>query len=683
MQRKLNDLEKIQEVLQGAQTGLWAIELDDGKEPRMYADRTMLELLGLSGDPAPEECYQVWYHNIYEEYYPAVHKCVEKMKSENRAEVEYPWNHPVLGKIFIRCGGVCDTSYTGGICLRGYHQNITDTIRLRQEKQVLEELNGEILNSLQELFFAVYRIDFSDKTIRGLRLPEDVELKPGEKNDYDTFIQENVKRMYHPNDYPILQEEFSLKSLQRLCDSGIRKFAGEYRRRLGTDYQWVSITISFGGENGRNHWGIMALQDIHVQRQREEANRIALENACQAAKKADNAKSDFLSKMSHDIRTPLNAILGMTMLASVYQNDSEKVQDCISKIRLSGNLLMDLVNEVLDMSRIESGNYQLNFSDFRMKDLIDSMLSMVFTMFQEKHQNFQLELPDFRSDILSGDTMRIQQILINILTNANKYTPDGGTIRFRVEEQATEGKAYSNFSFSIEDTGIGMEKEFLDHIFEPFSRAEDSRISKVTGTGLGMAITYSILQLMGGTIEVESEPGKGSRFTVFLSLKQTAIPEKGKQLQTDLAEDETQDIRTLKLQGIHLLLAEDNELNLEIAKELLELSGAEVTAVKDGKEVLETYLASETGYYSVIFLDIQMPVMDGYQAAEAIRTSGRSDAEVPMVAMTANAFTEDIVRAKQAGMNEHVAKPITLTRLSEVLHKYTPKPALERHEKST
>ncbi len=669
MQRKFDDFKKIQEVLQQAQTGLWAIELEDGKEPRMYADQTMLELLGLTGTPSPEECFQTWYNNIYEDYYPAVDACIDKMKLENRAEVEYPWRHTVLGKIFVRCGGVRDCSYPYGICLRGYHQNITDTIRLRQEKQVLEELNYEILDTLQGLFFAVYRIDLSKGTIKELHLPKNELPSAQEEIEYSCFIQQKVKNLYHPDDFLRLEKEFSLEALEKLCYQKHQKFAGEYRRIFGTQYRWVSLTISFWEGDGKGKWGILALQDIHLQKQREETNQLALEDACQAAKKANSAKSDFLSKMSHDIRTPLNAILGMTTIAEANLNDPLKVQDCIEKIKISGKLLRNLVNEILDMSRIESGNYHLNLSEFTMRELIDSVLSMVEPMFQEKQQIFKLNDRRLQEEVLVGDIMRIQQIFMNILTNANKYTPTGGTICFSIEEQLNQGNIYRGFQFTIEDTGIGMSQEFLYEIFEPFTRAEDSRISKVTGTGLGMAITYSIIQLMGGTIEVESELGRGSKFIVCLNFKKKEVQKKD-ELKID-KQKELIDISTLNLEGVHLLLAEDNELNMEIAKEFLELSGAKVKAVSNGKEALEEFRESTIGHYSIIFLDIQMPVMDGYQAARTIRALPRSDAaDIPIMAMTANTFSEDIIMAKQAGMNEHIAKPLTLSKLSEILQKY-------------
>ena len=294
---------------------------------------------------------------------------------------------------------------------------------------------------------------------------------------------------------------------------------------------------------------------------------------------------------------------------------------------------------------------------------------MVEPMFQEKQQIFKLNDRRFQEEVLVGDIMRIQQIFMNLLTNANKYTPMGGIICFSIEEQLNQENIYRGFQFTIEDTGIGMSQEFLDEIFEPFTRAEDSRISKVTGTGLGMAITYSIIQLMGGTIEVESELGKGSKFIVCLNFKKKEVQKKN-ELKID-KQKEVIDISTLNLEGVHLLLAEDNELNMEIAKEFLELSGAKVKAVSNGKEALEEFKQSSVGYYSIIFLDIQMPVMDGYQAARTIRALSRSDAaDIPIMAMTANTFSEDIIMAKQAGMNEHIAKPLTLSKLSEILQKY-------------
>lgn len=659
---KFKDISMIQEVLHEAMTGLWMIELEDGKSPRMYADPTMLELLGLDFEPAPEECYNSWDKNIVDEYRPLVSECVNKIISIGRAEVEYSWIHPKLGKIFVRCGGVPDCSYSAGIRLRGYHQNVTDVIMLRQEKEKLEELNQEIIGSLHNLFFSVFRIDINKNSIKAIRIPEDIPNFVNQELPYADFLENYAANTFHPDDCPQLCEDFSLKHFHSLIEKGIDRFSREYRRKFKDGYHWVSCNIYFEFKNQTSNWGILALQDINEQKQKEEESHQALINAFHMAQSANYAKSDFLSRMSHDIRTPINAIIGMAKLAQHHVGDEEKLISYFEKIDTSSKLLLSLVNEVLDMNTIENGNFKLNKSSFSLPDLLNNIISIIHPSIDEKQQHLEFSTKNLIHTDVIGDALRLEQIFMNILTNANKYTGVNGIIQFIIEELPSETLHTARYCFTCEDNGIGMSQEFLKKIFDPFIRADDSRISKISGTGLGMTITKNLVQMMDGTIQVESKLSKGSRFIVVLELY---LQEKKQEPQIKI------DINSLNLQNKHLLLVEDNELNREIAQEFLEMSGAEVHSVVNGKEAVDCFSESSLYYYDAIFMDIQMPVMNGNEAAAAIRSLDRKDAPiVPIIAMTANAFTQDILQSKQSGMNEHLTKPIQLSQLAFVLKKW-------------
>jgi signal transduction histidine kinase/ActR/RegA family two-component response regulator len=386
------------------------------------------------------------------------------------------------------------------------------------------------------------------------------------------------------------------------------------------------------------------------------------EQARQQAEQASQAKSEFLSHMSHDIRTPINGIIGMTNIATKNIDNREKVSDCIQKIsEASGHLLM-LVNDVLDMSRIESGKIVIAHDPMDMHVLIQSCATIINGQLMSRQLNFACVFGEFAHPCLFGDELHLRQILINILGNAVKFTGDGGTIWFRVEERdEPDGKA--RYRFEIEDNGIGMSEEFQGRIFEAFSQEENGSRTHYAGTGLGMAITKQFVDLMGGTIQVTSQVGVGSKFTVELTFD---IDQSRQGIEE--ADEET---GSTNIAGMNILLVEDNELNLEIAQEILEAEGANITVAMNGQEALDRFLAAPAGSFDVILMDVMMPVMNGYDATRAIRSSGHPDgADIPIVAMTANAYEEDVKEALSSGMNAHVAKPIDIGQFFTVLGQF-------------
>ena len=389
-----------------------------------------------------------------------------------------------------------------------------------------------------------------------------------------------------------------------------------------------------------------------------EQKNIALQLAVQRETKANLAKREFLFNMSHDIRTPMNAIIGFTALAQTHIDDRGQVEDYLKKISVSSQHLLSLINDVLDMSRIESGKVTLEAKPVHLPELVRELRDIVQAVVSEKDLSLTLDTVGVENEDVIADPLRLEQILINVLANAVKFTPDGGQISLWIVQKDTAPAGYADFEFHIKDNGIGMSEEFQKHIFEQFARERTSTVSKIQGTGLGMAITKSLVDMMGGGITVKSEQGKGSEFTISLRFP---IGE-AKTGQTPPA------AKASAFTGKKLLVVEDNELNLEIASTLLKEAGFEVDTAENGKIAVEKVEAASAGRYDLILMDIQMPEMDGYEATRRIRAlPDAKKAALPIVAMTANAFEDDRKNALHAGMNGHIAKPLDIQKLFQVL----------------
>ena len=389
----------------------------------------------------------------------------------------------------------------------------------------------------------------------------------------------------------------------------------------------------------------------------------AAEEAFQVAQEANRSKSSFLANMSHDIRTPMNAITGITSLLEYDAENEEKVREYAKKIDVSAQHLLGIINDVLDMSKIEAGKTVFKYSDFSILELMQEIQMMFRPQAEEKYQKMVMNHDNIRHEWVNGDKVHLMQIFSNLLSNAVKYTQEGGKIQFLVEEYETKSRAYAKYRFVVSDNGMGMSADFQNTIFDAFTRAESSLTNKIQGTGLGMAITRNLVEAMGGTIDVESELGLGSCFEVLIDLK---IAED--RTVALAAQEETDEQDGNILQGMRFLCAEDNELNAEILTELLKIEGAECTICENGEEILKAFEQSAPGDYDMILMDVQMPVMNGYEATKAIRRSSHELAKkIPIIAMTANAFSEDIQHSLAAGMNAHVSKPVEMKVLEKTI----------------
>ena len=416
-------------------------------------------------------------------------------------------------------------------------------------------------------------------------------------------------------------------------------------------------------EKRNNELHLQTMKEMEVVNQKlKKAKNVATE-ALQTAENANKAKTDFLSNMSHDIRTPMNAIIGITSLIRHDAGNKAKVIEYADKIDISSQHLLGIINDVLDMSKIEAGKTVFKYSDFSILDFMQELDTIFHTQIYEKQQTLTIIKENIQHEWVNGDQVHLMQIFSNLLSNAVKYTQEGGEIQFFVEECETKSSVYAKYRILVSDNGMGMSADFKDTIFDAFTRAESSLTNKIQGTGLGMAITKNLVEAMGGTIDVESELGQGSCFEVLLDLK---IAED--RTVALAAQEETDEQDGNILQGMRFLCAEDNEINAEILTELLKIEGAECTICENGEEILKTFEQSAPGDYDMILMDIQMPVMNGYEATKAIRRSSHELAQtIPIIAMTANAFSEDIQRSLAAGMNAHVSKPVEMKVLEKTI----------------
>lgn len=521
------------------------------------------------------------------------------------------------------------------------------------------------LRLLGDTFYAIYRIDYRHGTYEAIKSSPDVRTElaaHGDRGDYHYLI-EVVKKYVDERTYAEFEKSFSLDNIRALIADGVTEFGGDFRRTFPDGMRWVSIRIIHNGDLRRDEV-VMCFRDVDREKKRELMRKELLENALASARSTVERKASYFSNASHDMRTPLNAIIGLTDLAKRDIDDTRKTREYLDKIEGAGDQLLALVNDVLDMSRMEHGDSgMVNYAPMSLRECVDTTLGLFTEQAQREGKHLDVTV-DIEHDRVYGDAKRMSQILNNLVSNALKYSLEGASVSVSLRETAhTERTA--KYQLDVADTGIGMSEEFLQQVFEPFARETMFAPTGVTGTGLGMPIVKSLAQQMSGEISVRSKLGQGSTFTVVVPLQ---MVEEDFEDETDAADGAAD--APLDLSGKTLLIAEDNEINMLIATEFLGALGAEMIEARNGQEALEAFANSQLDAIDAILMDMQMPVMDGCEATRAIRALDREDAAtVPIVAVTANAFAEDIAKTTEAGMNGHVAKPFTVEELTDVLGK--------------
>lgn len=646
---------EMDEILRGAQIGIWTLEMDGVKAPQLHPNPTMCTLLGVSQEMSPEEVYQFWYHRLPPKYVTPVLDYIQKVIHESYSEITYPWNHPLLGQIWIRCGGILYPDYQGnGICIRGYHQDVTRNIENERKYQNLTAATSQI-------YHAIYHIDLIQDRIEKLAGANQNYTPTGVVTSATAQLNDILEKLVAPSHHEIMQYFFDLTTVNDRLH-GKLFISREYPSPQGI---WRRATFIVQNRDTDDDVTeiLYVTQIIDDYKQKELAYQQELVKAVESANQANTAKTDFLNRMSHDIRTPLNGILGMLDIAQKNETNPKTLLECHEKMRTAAFHLKALVNDVLDMQRMETDRFFLEQIPFDIREILDNCWSMLEAQASRLDITLKKIKPgSLKYPYLIGSPLHIRQIFMNLLSNAIKYNKPGGSISVhaKIIRQVHQNVIYK---FIISDTGIGISPEFQKHIFEPFAQEDTGARTIYKGTGLGMAIVHRLVQEMGGTIQLKSEKNVGSTFTLILPF---TIDEHQPSASAETATDTPADLTDL-----HILVVEDNELNLEIAVFSLEAAGLNVSTAINGLEAVRLFEKSKPYEYDIILMDIMMPVMNGLDAAKAIRGLSRPDATtVPIIALSANAFAEDIQKSKNAGINEHLAKPLEMDKVLKVIASY-------------
>lgn len=646
---------EMDEILRGAQIGIWTLEMDGVKASRLHPNPTMCTLLGVSQEMSPEEVYQFWYHRLPPKYVTPVLDYIQKVIHESYSEITYPWNHPLLGQIWIRCGGILYPDYQGnGICIRGYHQDVTRNIENERKYQNLTAATSQI-------YHAIYHIDLIQDRIEKLAGANQNYTPTGVVTSATAQLNDILEKLVAPSHHEIMQYFFDLTTVNDRLH-GKLFISREYPSPQGI---WRRATFIVQNRDTDDDVTeiLYVTQIIDDYKQKELAYQQELVKAVKSANQANTAKTDFLNRMSHDIRTPLNGILGMLDIAQKNETNPKALLECHEKMRTAAFHLKALVNDVLDMQRMETDRFFLEQIPFDIREILDNCWSMLEAQASRLDITLKKIKPgSLKYPYLIGSPLHIRQIFMNLLSNAIKYNKPGGSISVHAK---IIGQVHQNviYKFIISDTGIGISPEFQKHIFEPFAQEDTGARTIYKGTGLGMAIVHRLVQEMGGTIQLKSEKNVGSTFTLILPF---TIDEHQPSASAETATDTPADLTDL-----HILVVEDNELNLEIAVFSLEAAGLNISTAINGLEAVRLFEKSKPYEYDIILMDIMMPVMNGLDAAKAIRGLSRPDAPtVPIIALSANAFAEDIQKSKNAGINEHLAKPLEMDKVLKVIASY-------------
>lgn len=648
----------IKEILRASRMGMWRVEIEEGKPPRFYADEVMDELLGIDREITPEERFVFHRSRIHPEDMRLFQEYSDKL-TEARTEIVYRYIHPVSGAMFVRCGGERDTSVTEYVAVTGIHQDISETVRIEKEKEAerrLAELNDSLRKEkLRQDIYYKELLDIENCGVLAYTMP-------GHK-----VIHMNAEalRMYGIESVEAAQRELGpLLRQVYYPDSEVLN----QLKKLRNEDDMVDYECIIGKGKANECHALAKTKVVHIPTGEravlttfvDVSDMVVLKNALRRAEEGSRAKSSFLFAMSHDLRTPMNAIIGYAELMEAHWGEKEVTTNYLQKLKGASQFLLALIGNVLEIARIESGKETLNEVPWNLMKLEETLDILLDGEISRKQLTVNRNV-NIRHANVYCDALKIREIIMNLLSNAVKYTSEGGKIVLDIEEKPSARDGFMTLQIRVSDNGIGISKEYVPYIFDAFTRERSSSESGIIGTGLGLRIVKSFVDLMNGDISVKSEPGKGTCFTVEISCRK--IPEE--ELQQQMEEQP----ENVSLAGRRLLLAEDNGLNAEIAMTILQDADAEVELAADGKIAVDKLKDVPVGYYDAILMDIQMPNMNGYEATKAIRKLTDERAKIPIIAMTANAFEEDRQAALAAGMDDYVAKPVEISELFRTIMK--------------
>ena len=648
------------EILRASQMGMWCVEMEEGKPPRVYADEVRDGLLGNDIDMTPEERYGFHRSRIHPEDMQLFQEYSDKL-TEVRTEIVYRYIHPVSGEMFVRCGGVRDTSVTEYVAVTGIHQDISETVRIEKEKEKeaerrLAELNDSLRKEkLRQDIYYKELLDIENCGVLAYTMP-------GHK-----VIHMNAEalRMYGIESVEAAQRELGpLLRQVYYPDSDVLN----QLKKLRNEDDMVDYECIIGKGKANECHALAKSKVVHIPTGEravlttfvDVSDMVMLKNALRRAEEGSRAKSSFLFAMSHDLRTPMNAIIGYAELMEAHWGEKEAATNYLQKLKGASQFLLALIGNVLEIARIESGKETLNEAPWNLMKLEETLDILLDREISRKQLTVNRNV-NIRHANVYCDALKIREIIMNLLSNAVKYTAEGGKIVLDIEEKPSVQDDFMTLQIRVSDNGIGISKEYIPHIFDAFTRERSSSESGIIGTGLGLHIVKSFVDLMNGDISVESESGKGTCFTVEISCRK--VPEE--ELQQQMEEQP----ENVSLAGRRLLLAEDNGLNAEIAMTILQDAEAEVELAADGKIAVDMLKDAPVGYYDTVLMDIQMPNMNGYQATGVIRKLPDERAKIPIIAITANAFEEDRQAALAAGMDDYVAKPVEISELFRTIMK--------------
>ena len=526
-------------------------------------------------------------------------------------------------------------------------------------------LYNDIVRVLGNSYYALYMIDLNQNQYFMLKGSDYVRERLPQKGSYDALL-DILKEIVEDDTYQQFREAFARDNMFELTRQRVRDFGGDFKRMFNQEYRWVHVQMLYD-ESLQQDSVVLCFKDIDNTKKQELSRMEFMQESLNSVDQMAKSKNIFFSNMSHDMRTPLNGIIGLTNLAMENLEDPKRIKDAFRKIQSLSNQLLTLINDILELSKMEQGKLEIRNQDFNIRENMEELVFVYQAQIADKQKQFDV-LIDVDDEWVNSDWSRIQQILDNLLSNAFKFTEKDGKIRLQVTEQKDYNSKFGKYQIIVEDNGAGMSQDFLKKIFIPFERETKFGAAKVAGTGLGMPIVHDLVIKMQGTIEVTSSLGNGTTFTVMLPLEICNTDVSGNTEQS--GEDTPDSVEELDGNGRKVLIAEDNEINMEIGVEILRMFGFEVEQAWNGKEALDLFRESEENEYALIVMDMKMPVMDGCEAARQIRRLNRPDAKtIPIIAATANAFTEDIALTQKAGMNAHISKPIDFDVLKKTIAK--------------